>query len=77
MDDYRQLNFAVQADMGRFLPEKLKLKAPVYYSIASEQTSPKYNPLDQDVLLKDALDDASTKAERDSIKKLRYRQIDS
>ncbi len=68
MDDYRQLNFAVQADMGRFLPEKLKLKAPVYYSIASEQTSPKYNPLDQDVLLKDALDDASTKAERDSIK---------
>ena len=68
MDDYRQFNFAVQADMGRFLPEKLKLKAPVYYSVSNETTLPKYNPLDQDVLLKDALDEASSKAERDSIR---------
>ncbi|WP_300935720.1 cell surface protein SprA [uncultured Muribaculum sp.] len=68
MDDYRQFNFAVQADMGRFFPEKLKLKAPVYYSVSNETTLPKYNPLDQDVLLKDALDEAATKAERDSIR---------
>ncbi len=68
MDDYRQFNFAVQADVGRFFPEKLKLKAPVYYSVSNETTSPKYNPLDQDVLLKDALDEAATKAERDSIR---------
>ena len=68
MDDYRQFNFAVQADMGRFFPEKLKLKAPVYYSVSNETTLPKYNPLDQDVLLKDALDEAVTKTERDSIR---------
>lgn len=67
MDDYEQYNFAVQADLGRFLPEKAKLKAPVYYSISKEKTSPKYNPMDQDVLLKDALDEAATKQERDSI----------
>ncbi len=67
MDDYEQFNFAVQADVGRFLPEKVKLKAPVFYSITKEKTSPKYNPLDQDVLLKDALDEAVTKQERDSI----------
>lgn len=67
MDDYQQYNFAVQADVGRFLPSGAKLHAPVYYSISKEKTSPKYNPLDQDVLLKDALDDAATKAERDSI----------
>lgn len=67
MDDYEQYNFAVQADLGRFIPEKAKLKAPIYYSISKEKTSPKYNPLDQDVLLKDALDEAATKQARDSI----------
>ncbi len=67
LDDYQQYNVAVQADLGRFLPEKAKLRAPVYYSMTKEKTSPKYNPLDQDVLLKDALDDCTTKQERDSI----------
>lgn len=67
MDDYTQYNFAVQADIGRFLPEKAKLRAPIFYSVSKEKISPKYNPLDQDVLLKDALDDAGSKAERDSI----------
>ena len=67
MDDYHQYNFAVQADLGRFLPEKVKLRAPIYYSYSKEKTTPKYNPLDQDVLLKDALDEAADKHERDSI----------
>ena len=67
LDDFEQYNAAVQADLGRFLPEKVKLKAPVYYSVTKEKTSPKYNPLDQDVLLKDALDDCTTEQERDSI----------
>ena len=67
LDDYEQYNVAVQADLGRFLPEKAALKAPIYYSVSKEKTSPKYNPLDQDVLLKDALDECETDAERDSI----------
>lgn len=68
LDDYMQYNVAAQVDLGRFLPEKAKLKAPVYYSVTKEKISPKYNPLDQDILLKDALDNAATKSERDSIK---------
>ncbi|MGM9840991.1 MAG: cell surface protein SprA [Candidatus Limisoma sp.] len=68
LDDYKQYNVATQVDVGRFLPEKVKLKAPVYYSLTKEKTSPKYNPLDQDILLEDALDNAVDKAERDSIK---------
>ncbi len=67
LDDYQQYNFAVQGDAGRLLPEAVKLRAPLYYSISKEKTSPKYNPLDQDVLLKDALDDCTSKQERDSI----------
>lgn len=67
LDDYHQYNLAVQVDLGRFFPAGAKLRAPLYYSISKETTSPKYNPLDQDVLLKDALDNCNTKAERDSI----------
>lgn len=67
LDDYEQYNVAVQTDLGRFLPEGAKLNAPVYYSISKEKTTPKYNPLDQDILLKDALDAVTTKQEKDSI----------
>lgn len=67
LDDYEQYNVAVQGNLGRFLPEKAKLNAPIYYSISKEKSTPKYNPLDQDILLKDALDACATKAERDSI----------
>jgi len=67
MDDFDRFNFSVQADIGKLVPAAAKLRAPVFYSISKEKTSPKYNPLDQDVLLKKALDDASSKHERDSI----------
>ncbi|MDE6152877.1 MAG: cell surface protein SprA, partial [Muribaculaceae bacterium] len=60
LDDYKQYNFAVQGDVGRLLPESVKLRAPVFYSVTKETTTPKYNPLDQDVLLKDALDGATS-----------------
>ncbi len=67
LDDYQQFNVAVQTDLGRFFPAGAKLNAPVYYSYSKEKTTPKYNPLDQDILLKDALDAAANKQERDSI----------
>ncbi len=68
MEDYEQYNVAVQGDLGKIIPEKAKLSAPIYYSRSNEKTTPKYNPLDQDILLKDALDAATTKHEKDSIK---------
>ncbi len=67
LDDYYQYNVAATVELGRFLPEKVGLKAPLFYSITQERTSPKYNPLDQDIRLKDALDNAADKHERDSI----------
>lgn len=68
LEDYEQMNVAVQGDVGKVVPEKVKLSAPVYYSRSNERTTPMYNPLDQDLLLKDALEAATTKAEKDSIK---------
>lgn len=68
LDTFDQYNLTVQGDVGKLMPEKAKLSAPVYYSRSQETTTPKYNPLDQDILLKDALEAATTKNEKDSIK---------
>ncbi|MCH5231506.1 MAG: cell surface protein SprA [Muribaculaceae bacterium] len=68
LDDYQQYSVAVQGDIGKLLPEKAQLSAPIYYSKSNETTTPRYNPLDQDILLKDALEAATTKHEKDSIK---------
>ena len=67
LDDYLQYNFATSFDLGRFLPKQLKLSAPIYYSYSKEQTTPKYNPLDKDMLLDDALSALSSDRDRDSL----------
>ena len=67
LDNFDQYNIAVQGDLGRFIPEKVKLHAPVYYSYSNEKTTPKYNPLDQDVRLDEAIATCETKHQKDSI----------
>lgn len=68
LDTYDQYNVTVQGDLGKIMPPKAKLSAPIYFSKSQETLTPKYNPLDQDILLKDALDAAASKQEKDSIK---------
>ena len=68
MDDLYQVNVSTSADLGRFLPEKAKIQLPIYFSYSNETTSPKYNPLDEDILLSDALDVLETQAEKDSLR---------
>ena len=43
-------------DLGKFFPDKWKMNLPLYYSYTWQKISPKYNPFDTDMLLKDALD---------------------
>ena len=74
LDDLYQYNFAAMIDVGRFFPEKAKIKAPIFYSYSMEKSLPKYNPLDQDILLSDALEAAANDAARDSIKQLSVTQ---
>ena len=67
LDDKYQYSISTQVDLGRFFPKKAKVKIPFYYSYQEQVVSPKYNPLDQDILLSDALNAVSTKAQKDSI----------
>lgn len=60
-------------DLGRILPEKAKVNIPFYYSYNKEIIKPKYNPLDNDMLLSDAMKALQSKGERDSLKSLTTR----
>ena len=67
LDNYDKYDIAVHTDLGRFVPEKAKMHADLFYSYSNEKTTPKYNPMDQDVRLNEAIDICETKEQRDSI----------
>lgn len=74
-DNYGTYSVTTSLEMGKFFPNKAKVSIPLYYSITKEKTTPKYNPLDTDMELKDALDAAGSKHERDSIENIAATKI--
>ena len=54
-------------ELGKFFPEKIGVRLPVYVGYSETRIKPQYNPLDPDILLKDALAAAKNKSVRDSI----------
>ena len=69
-DNYQNFSFTTQLELGKFFPDKAKVSAPLYYHVSKEKTKPKYNPLDTDMLLDDALEATESKQERDSIESI-------
>lgn len=69
-DDYEMFNVATSVDMGRFIPEKAKISIPFNFAYSKELVTPKYDPFDKDVTLKESLGVVNTKYEKDSIKSL-------
>lgn len=72
-------DISTNLELGKFLPEKSGVSIPMYYSVSEEAITPQYYPLDPDILLKDAINNAEQEAEklgmskaeaRDSIKRL-------
>lgn len=54
-------------EFGKFFPEKVGVRLPVYIGYSESMIKPKYDPLDPDILLSEALREAKNKAARDSI----------
>lgn len=69
-DNLYEYSVTTNVEAGRLLPAKVKLTAPIYYSYSKQRTSPKYNPLDTDMSMEDALDGLTTKAEKDSLRNI-------
>ena len=69
-DDRSNLAFTTSLELGKFFPDKAKVSAPLYYSVTKQVTRPKYNPLDTDMELSDALESTGSRRERDSIESI-------
>ena len=69
-DTEKSYSVTTSLELGKFFPEKAKVSAPLYYSVTKSEVRPRYNPLDTDMRLKDALDAAADQHERDSIESM-------
>lgn len=70
MDDLTEIDVSANLELGKFFPEKAQVKIPLYLGFSQSKSNPKYNPLDPDIKMKDALNMAGSKAERDSLKSI-------
>lgn len=67
-EQHIQYNISSNLELGKFFPQKAKVSIPVYIGYSQSVINPKYNPLDPDIPLNVALDNAKNRHERDSIK---------
>jgi len=66
-EDFTQFDLATNLELGKLLPQKAAMSIPVYASISKTVASPKYDPYDLDIKLKDKLN-ATPQNLRDSIR---------
>ncbi len=68
LDDAYQFDIAARLDLGKLLPKKVGIQIPVDASYSQQVSSPKYDPYDKDIKLKDKLN-AVPSNQVDSIRK--------
>ncbi len=67
-EQINQYDISTNLELGRFFPEDSGVRIPLYLGYSEGFINPKYNPIDPDVPLRDAMDSAQTRRERDSIR---------
>ncbi len=67
-EQINQYDISSTMELGKFLPEKVKLSVPMFIGYSESFRNPQYNPLDPDIPLKVSLADLQSKEEKDSLK---------
>ena len=68
-EEIMQYDVSSNLELGRLLPNKVNIRIPMYVGISEGIVNPQYNPLDPDIPLKAALDNAATDEERNEIRR--------
>lgn len=64
----RGYDLSTSIELGKFIPEKIGISVPMYYNMSEVLITPRYNPLDPDLELKDLLNNKLLpQRDRDSI----------
>jgi cell surface protein SprA len=72
-EDGQQYNIVTNFSLGKLLPPKWKVNLPFNYSIGEEIITPEYDPFNEDIKLKQLLDNTTDEAKKNNI---RNRAID-
>ena len=65
-----QYDFSSTFNLGKFFPENLGIKAPMYIGRSEAIKNPQYNPLDPDILFTKSLAALDSKVEKDDLKEI-------
>lgn len=68
-EDLRSIDFSTNVEFGKFFPEKWRLRLPMYYAYSRQSILPEYDPLDTDIPLEVAIENAKDKRLQDSIRR--------
>jgi len=64
----KSYDLSTSVELGKFIPEKIGISIPMYYNVSQGVVTPRYNPLDPDLELKELLNnDILSQDVRDSI----------
>ncbi|MCF8322017.1 MAG: cell surface protein SprA [Flavobacterium sp.] len=66
-EDIQQYNIVTNINLGKLLPTKWGINLPFNYAIGEETITPQYDPFNQDIKLRELLNNTDDKDERDNI----------
>ncbi len=69
-NDFASFSLTLNMDLGRFLPRKAKITAPLYYSISKSRETPLYDPFNKDLLLSETTGQLHHQSGRDSLQRI-------
>lgn len=72
-EETNQYDVSTDVELGKFFPEKAQVHIPFYASYSETQIKPQYNPLDPDIPLQAAIDNANANKDK---KQTNYKSAD-
>ena len=67
-DNFVQFDAAATLELGKLLPKSAAMSIPFFASITNSVSAPEYDPFDMDLTLKQKLNAATSKSQKDSIR---------
>ncbi|MCF6128427.1 cell surface protein SprA [Flavobacterium sp. AS60] len=68
-EDMQQYNIVTNLSLGKLLPKKWGINLPFNYAVGEELITPEYDPFNQDIRLQQLIDNTSSAAERENIRR--------
>ncbi len=66
LEGHQQFDVATNLELGKFFPEKSGIRIPMHFDYSDAKITPKYNPLDPDLMLDEVINSYDLQKQQDS-----------